>query len=362
MSEQIISRQELSRWLADLLPSYTVVAPVRHSTQAGAQAIFKVIGDGCDEIAWDAGRTGNSAKEFFFPMSEAIVTWRMGPDGLRVNAPVLMRPQVLFGARPCDGQALDVLDRLLLDEPVDVYYAARRAMTTVVGWACDTGFEGCFCETMGGGPADRTHLDALLTPVDDGGQCAGYLVDAVTDKGRTLLESAAVVARDRSPQAITSAAGANSVSNHSAATVGRRSPKNPDLRLPTPEQWRARFNDPMWAEVAERCLGCRACTYDCPVCYCFDIRDRTRPDGVIERLRCWDSCQGALCFAIAGGHNPRATQAERQRQRYMHKFLYYPEREGTPLCVGCGRCVVDCPANVDIREVIAAVAAAGASA
>ena len=71
-----------------------------------------------------------------------------------------------------------------------------------------------------------------------------------------------------------------------------------------------------------------------------------------------DRCQGALCFAIAGGHNPRPTQAARQRQRYMHKFLYYPEREGAALCVGCGRCVEQCPVNIDIREVIGFVAAA----
>ena len=89
------------------------------------------------------------------------------------------------------------------------------------------------------------------------------------------------------------------------------------------------------------------------MCYCFDVRDRALADGTIERLRCWDSCQGVQCFAIAGGHNPRPTQAARQRQRYMHKFLYYPEREGVALCVGCGRCVVDCPVNIDIREVIA---------
>jgi predicted aldo/keto reductase-like oxidoreductase len=41
----------------------------------------------------------------------------------------------------------------------------------------------------------------------------------------------------------------------------------------------------------------------------------------------------------------------------MHKFLYYPAREGgAALCVGCGRCVVQCPANIDIREVLARVA------
>ena len=43
----------------------------------------------------------------------------------------------------------------------------------------------------------------------------------------------------------------------------------------------------------------------------------------------------------------------------MHKFLYYPAREeGAALCVGCGRCVVQCPVNIDIREVLTHVAEA----
>lgn len=242
---------------------------------------------------------------------------------------------MIFGARPCDGHALEVLDRLFLDEPVDNYYAERRAMTTMVGLACGDGpWTGCFCTAMGGGPADRSHLDILLTACE-----AGFAVDVVTDKGRALLQAGAAVLA-------------------TADVVLPELPAVTDLQLPAPPAWRAAFGASYWAEVAERCLGCRTCTYDCPVCYCFDVRDRVQSDGSIERLRCWDSCQGALCFAIAGGHNPRPTQAARQRQRYMHKFLYYPAREGTALCVGCGRCVAQCPVNIDIREVISFVAAA----
>jgi len=330
MKQDIISRQELSRWLESLLPDHTVIAPVHRDDRD----VFAIIGS-AGEVAWDAGRTANPAKEFFFPPTEVIVRWRMGPEGLQVETPLAERPQVLFGARPCDGMALDVLDRLLLAEPADPYYGARRAATTVVGWACGQPFEGCFCETVGGGPADNRFLDVLLTRHGD-----DYAVDAVTEKGRQILGTANV-----------------QQTSGVFETPEVSEPGAPVAKLPPPPAWRAQFDSPFWEELAQRCLGCRTCTYDCPVCYCFDVRDRTLPDGTIERLRCWDSCQGMQCFAIAGGHNPRPTQAARQRQRYMHKFLYYPEREGVALCVGCGRCVVDCPVNIDIREVIAAIAA-----
>jgi sulfhydrogenase subunit beta (sulfur reductase) len=242
---------------------------------------------------------------------------------------------VLLGARPCDAHALEVMDRLLLDEPVDPYYAERRARTTLVGLACADGpWEGCFCTTVGGGPAERQHLDVLLAPVD-----GGYAVDAVTEKGQALVSSAGLAAL--------------------GGRAARPAPDVPALPLAAADAWRRHFDDAYWSELAERCLGCRTCTYDCPVCYCFDVRDRRLADGAVERLRCWDSCQGAQCFAIAGGHNPRPTQALRLRQRYMHKFLYYPSREGgAALCVGCGRCVVQCPVNVDIREVLTHVAEA----
>jgi sulfhydrogenase subunit beta (sulfur reductase) len=330
MSDRFLATESLKAWLASLMGSHTVVAPVRR----GGQVVFRPVED-VRAIAVDAGRTDFSAKDFFFPASEAIVTWRPSQSGIAVETAQLARPQVVFGVRPCDAHALEVMDRLFLDDPVDLYYAERRAKTTLIGLACSDGpWEGCFCTTVGGGPGERQHLDVLLMPVE-----GGFAVDVVSEKGQRVATSASLAALD-----------------------GRRAKALPSvapLPLAASDAWRAQFGDTYWEELAERCLGCRTCTYDCPVCYCFDIRDRRRPNGVIERLRCWDSCQGALCFAIAGGHNPRPTQAARLRQRYMHKFLYYPTREqGAALCVGCGRCVVQCPVNIDIREVLMHVAEA----
>jgi sulfhydrogenase subunit beta (sulfur reductase) len=329
MSDLFLTTENLKAWLEGLRATHSVIAPVKR----GEQVVFRPVAR-VDEIVWDAGRTDFSAKDFFFPASEAIVTWQPTENGVTTAAPLWGQLQVVFGARPCDGHALEVMDRLFLDDPVDLYYAERRAKTTLVGFACTDGpWEGCFCTTVGGGPAERKHLDILLTRLD-----GGFAVDVVSDKGRALIASAETEA------------------------LNGRVTKPPDvatLPMAAAETWHAVFGDAYWAELAERCLGCRTCTYDCPVCYCFDVRDRRLADGTIERLRCWDSCQGALCFAIAGGHNPRSTQTQRVRQRYMHKFLYYPTREeGAALCVGCGRCVVQCPVNIDIREVLTHVAEA----
>ena len=42
----------------------------------------------------------------------------------------------------------------------------------------------------------------------------------------------------------------------------------------------------------------------------------------------------------------------------MHKFSYFPQNYGTLGCVGCGRCLDNCPAGVDIREIIQQIMAA----
>jgi formate hydrogenlyase subunit 6/NADH:ubiquinone oxidoreductase subunit I len=119
------------------------------------------------------------------------------------------------------------------------------------------------------------------------------------------------------------------------------------------------FEDPIWNRLTESCIGCGACTYLCPTCHCFDIADEQHHyQG--RRIRTWDSCQYPQFTRHASGHNPRPARKHRLRQRFMHKFSYTVEKSGDIYCVGCGRCVVHCPVNLDIREVIRAFSAPGA--
>ena len=111
------------------------------------------------------------------------------------------------------------------------------------------------------------------------------------------------------------------------------------------------FDDPAWAELSSTCLGCGTCTFVCPTCQCYDIKDFNTGHGVV-RFRCWDSCMYSDFTKMAHGNN-RNSQKERFRQRFMHKLVYYPENnEGLFSCVGCGRCLSRCPISMNIVKVM----------
>jgi sulfhydrogenase subunit beta (sulfur reductase) len=89
----------------------------------------------------------------------------------------------------------------------------------------------------------------------------------------------------------------------------------------------------------------------CPSCYCFNITDEM-VEGTGERIRTWDNCFNPSYTLETSGHNPRAIKSNRFRNRFSHKFWYYPEKYDSLLCSGCGRCVSNCPTRIDIREVL----------
>ena len=115
-----------------------------------------------------------------------------------------------------------------------------------------------------------------------------------------------------------------------------------------------KFNDKQWENLSRACLACGTCTFVCPTCQCYDIRDFDN-GKTVTRYRCWDSCMYSDFTLMAHGNN-RQTQAQRFRQRFMHKLVYFPSNnEGIYSCVGCGRCVEKCPQNLNIVKVIKAL-------
>lgn len=181
---------------------------------------------------------------------------------------------------------------------------------------------------MGQDPNNAPSADIQLR---DAGEC--YTVEAHTDKGREALEAWKPFLEQGEAEV---------TDVHCTLKVDMDGVK---------EKLDKMFDAPLWDEVSTKCLNCGTCTYECPTCHCFDICQENRmKDGY--RFRCWDSCMFSEYTAMAGGHNPRPTKVERVRNRFMHKLDYFEDRYGKELCVGCGRCVADCPVGLDITVLI----------
>ncbi|HCC32315.1 MAG TPA: 4Fe-4S ferredoxin [Clostridiales bacterium] len=281
----------------------------------------------------EAGPTRRTLKEVFLPRAEVLFGYETvdGVPRLHPAAPSDL-PRVIFGVRPCDARALALLDPVFEEPPhVDGLWAGRRQAATLVGLGCDRPGPACFCPAAGGDPLGEEGLDVLMVPVD-----GGYLVRPLTERGRAWTEPLGLP-----PARPEQLAAAEAVADRARERLAGGAPVDLQATLASG------FEHSLWDRLHERCLGCAACTYLCPTCHCFDVGDE---DG--RRWRRWDSCMFPTFTLHASGHNPRTSGKERMRQRLMHKFCYYPERRGRPACVGCGRCVEICPANVDLRSVL----------
>ena len=324
---KVTTRDGLTAWLDGLAKRLILIAP----RAVEEQILYEPVPES-SEIVFDFGKTDLPVKEYFLPSTHVLLSIEKGKEGVKLEEPSADGEQVVFGLRPCDARALRVLDALFVDEePVDPYYAKRREETTLIGLACREMGEECFCTSLGSGPDDASDVDLMLTEMD-----GGYAVRVVTEKGELLLEDLILEETEGSP---------------ARPTVAEQTP------ILETASWPQHFEHAYWARMADRCLSCRLCTYVCPTCRCFDVRDCETPSGSFERLRAWDSCMAENYRRIAGGHNPRPTKGERLRNRFYCKFCYYPRDFGPVACVGCGRCIAACPVNVDIVEMLEGVAA-----
>ena len=102
------------------------------------------------QVDLDSLKTVKSPKDAFFPQSENLYSCEKREGKTAITPEKLQsEPFVVFGIRACDVRGLDVLDKVFLSEPVDSYYAARRAMGTVVSLACNRPDTACFCGAFG---------------------------------------------------------------------------------------------------------------------------------------------------------------------------------------------------------------------
>ena len=288
----------------------------------------------------DALNTVRSAKDFFFPQTENLMDFKVEGKNIEViDTRSECENFVIFGIRACDVKSFDVLDRVFLAEPVDSYYKNRREHGIIMSMACTKPVETCFCGTFGI-DASEPEGDVVCYKTAD-----ALYMDAKTEKGEKLLNSLSGVTEDADNAAV----------DEQKKLIKERLSKLPLSTLSADAFGSGKtsefFDAPEWGELSESCLGCGTCTFVCPTCQCYDIKDFNTGHGV-KRFRCWDSCMYSDFTKMSAGQ-PRLTQLERFRQRFMHKLVYYPtNNDGLFSCVGCGRCMAKCPIQMNIVKVM----------
>lgn len=340
-----IAKENLSALFQLIADSQELYIPVKN----GDQANFRVWDKDC-KVDLNDLKTVKSPKDAFFPQSENLYTVKKDQGKFSIEAETLKEQDfVIFGMRACDVRGVEVLDKVFLSDPVDSFYAARRAHGTIVALACHEPEETCFCKVFG---VDAAEPEADVT---------AWMVEgdlywkALTAKGEVLtgvVESLLEKTGDDKVEA-------------EMKSINEIIERLPYSKLSL-EGWDGdatdeKFESPVWDTLYKPCLACGTCTFVCPTCQCYDIKDYDTGNGV-QRYRCWDSCMYSDFTMMAHGNN-RTSQVQRFRQRFMHKLVYFPaNNDGMYSCVGCGRCLERCPSSLNIVKVIKAFEKAGGEA
>ena len=333
-----IAKKDLSALFRMIAGQQELYLPVRSAGQVNYHVWSEEA-----EADLDTLKSVKSPKDAFFPQSENLYSVQREGKKLTVCPEGLQdKDFVVFGMKACDVQGVKVLDRVFLADPVDTYYAARRQHGTIVALACHEPEESCFCKVFGIDCAEPAADVATWMVEDD------LYWKPLTKKGETLTAAVSELLVEAGE------AGEQKVEEEKTAirAIVERLPYS-HLSL---EGWNGdnlneRFNSQLWEELYKPCLACGTCTFVCPTCQCYDIKDYDTGHGV-QRYRCWDSCMYSDFTMMAQGNN-RNSQMQRFRQRFMHKLVYFPaNNDGMYSCVGCGRCVEKCPASLNIVKVI----------
>ncbi len=322
--KRLLKKEELKKMVLELAKNYDVIAPVDKEELILFQPITKV-----EQILWDYSNSLKPIKELFLPPREVLFRFR-GGKVQPVNP--LQKKRVVWGVRPCDARSLLLLDKVFLDKTEDIYYREKREKTLLIGLSCNRPQASCFCTSFACGPHNKEGLDLLITDLEEG----IFFLESNSPQGEQLLER-----RGREVDKID-----GKIKTKIKEKAGRkikRTLESGELL----DKLTADFGSSYWEKVSRQCISCGICRYLCPTCHCFDIADE---EG--ERIRFWDGCSFPNFTKMTSGENPRFMKRERFKQWYYHKFSYFKQNNGVFLCVGCGRCLRNCPVKIDFSVVL----------
>ena len=335
------SNENIYKVFSALSSDYSVYVPVKEENRT----FYKKYFDGV--VLAENFKTDRSAKDFFFPQSEDLMKFKTQGKTIEIiDEREESEDFIVFGVSACDEMSLQILDRVFLADPVDTYYQNKREHGVIITTACSRPEASCFCSAFGIDMA-RPLGDIRTYKIGE-----DFYFEGLTEKGNKVLEKVNSLLEDATSEKV-------DAEIKRIEEIKQNLPlKDLSVKEFGENKTQEFFDRKEWAELSNACLGCGTCTFVCPTCQCYDIKDFNTGKGV-QRYRCWDSCMYSDFTKMAHG-NSRNSQMERFRQRFMHKLVYFPtNNDGVFSCVGCGRCVSKCPISMNIVKVIKTLSKGG---
>lgn len=284
-------------------------------------------------------RLCSSAKEFLFPLREIAAVFPQ-PPGSDEEA---VAPYAVFGLKQCDLRGMAILDRVFREEEfLDPGYVKRREAMFILSSDCMNPAESCFCSLFDGQVYPTEGFDLNVSKIGD-----GFIIQIGSDKGRLFVQEH----EDKFAEVPHTALEQREQNRQAAQKQLEDNTRDCRPQMPLRELVLNSRQSELFKEEAAGCVECQGCTRICPTCHCFYLYDEKR-DDYYNKMKIWDSCVRMGFARVAGGENPRENLADRARHRLLHKFVYFLDRYGMEMCVGCGRCVDACAGEIDLREMI----------
>ncbi|UUV17040.1 anaerobic sulfite reductase subunit AsrA [Fusobacteria bacterium ZRK30] len=279
-----------------------------------------------EEMVFDK-KSNFSPKEILLPQTETMFYF----TEKEYKEPDVEEKGTLVFLKSCDLHSVKRFDEIYLKNKFsDIYYSQRRDKIKFVVVGCKTGFDSCFCVSMGTNIPEDYHMginiredEVELEILDEGlkanfqGQDKEFEIDKVV---------------------------INKI----------------ELKVPDEINLEDVINLDLWREYDKRCVACGKCNFVCPTCTCTTTQDifYSENENTGERRRVWASCHVDGFTDMAGGHEFRKKHGDRMRFKTMHKIGDFKKRFGYHMCTGCGRCDDACPEYISFSNCIKKLTAA----